>query len=324
MLRAAIVGLGRWGQTLVASVQEKSPEIRFTAAVTRTPAKAKEFAEQQKLPLRDSYEAVLKDPAIDAIVLATPHSQHSEQVVAAARAGKHVLVEKPFTLTKASAEAAVEAARRAGTVLAYAHNRRFLPGYADLRVLLAEGKLGTILHAEGNFSGAGALRYTGDSWRADRGESPAGGMGGMGIHAVDALVGLVGEIESVHAQSWRGFVKVDIDDTTAMLFRFRSGASGGLVTIAATAPCFRLALFGSAGWAELRAEESLVFEPVEGKGETRTYPKVDKERLELEAFAAAVERGAPFPVSHEEAIHGVAVFEAIAQSATQRKDVKVA
>jgi predicted dehydrogenase len=323
MLDAAIVGLGRWGQTLVASVQDKSPEIRFTAAVTRTPAKAQAFADQHRLPFAASYEALLQDKDIDAIVLATPHSQHAEQVIAAARAGKHVIVEKPFTLTKASAEAAVEAARRGGIVLAYAHNRRFLQGYADLRALVKEGKLGTILHAEGNFSGAGALRYTPESWRASREESPAGGMGGMGIHAVDALVGLVGEIGSVTAQSWTGHVKLDIDDTTAMLFRFRSGASGGLVTIAATAPCFRLAVFGSAGWAELRGEETLVIEPVEGKGETRTYPKVDKERLELEAFARAVKDRAAFPVSHEEAIHGVAVFEAIARSAEQKKTVSV-
>ena len=323
MLRAAIVGLGRWGQTLVASVQGKSPEIGFVAGATRTPAKAEAFAAQHGLRLAPSYEALLADQEIDAIVLATPHSQHAEQTIAAARAGKHVLVEKPFTLTKASAEGAVAAAQRAGIVLAYAHNRRFLQGYADLRALVREGKLGTILHAEGNFSGAGALRYTADSWRASRAESPAGGMGGMGIHAVDALVGLAGEIESVTAQSWTGHVKLDIDDTTAMLFRFRSGASGGLVTIAATAPCFRLALFGSGGWAELRGEETLVIEPLDGKPETRTYPKVDKERLELEAFARAVAGGTAFPVSHEEAIHGVAVFEAIARSAERKATVAV-
>jgi predicted dehydrogenase len=324
MLRAAIIGLGRWGQTLVSSVQEKSPEIRFTAAVTRTPEKARDFAEAKRLPFRDSYDAVLKDPDIDAVVLATPHTQHADQVVAAAAAGKHVLVEKPFTLTKASAERAVAAAERGGIVLAWAHNRRFLPAVAELKAMLAAGELGTIVHAEGNFSGPGALRYQRGSWRADPSETPAGGMGGMGIHAVDALVGLVGEIESVTAQSWRVVLDLDIDDATAMLFRFKSGASGGLVTIAATAPCFRLALFGSKGWAELRGEETLVIERVDGKNETRSYPKVDKERLELEAFAAAVQRGAPFPVTAAEAIHGVAVFEAIAQSAARRETLRVA
>jgi predicted dehydrogenase len=324
MLRAGIVGLGRWGQTLVASVQSKSQEIRFGAAVTRSPAKARDFAAKHQIPFRDDYAALLADQGIDAVVLATPHSQHAEQVAAAARAGKHVLVEKPFTLTKASAEAAVAAAARAGIVLAFAHNRRFLPPIAELKSLIAGGKLGTILHAEGQMSGPGALGYRAEIWRASRAESPAGGMGGMGIHAVDALIGLAGEIETVHAQSWRRVLPVDIDDTTAMLFRFRSGASGALVTLAATAPVWRIAVYGSAGWAELRGEQTLAVTPLEGTPETRSFPLVDKERLELEAFAATVAGRCPYPVSAEEAIHGVAVFEAIVRSAASGETVRVA
>jgi predicted dehydrogenase len=87
MINAAIVGLGRWGQNLVNSVQGKSDKIRFVAGATRTVAKAKDYAAQQGFPLYDDYAKVLADPAIDAIVLATPHTQHAQQVIAAARAG---------------------------------------------------------------------------------------------------------------------------------------------------------------------------------------------------------------------------------------------
>ena len=105
MIRAAIIGMGTWGQNLVDSVQGKSEHIRFVAGATRTPAKAAEFAAKHGIRMLESYEHVLADPAIDAVVLATPHSQHTEQIVAAAKAGKHVFTEKPLGLTHASARA---------------------------------------------------------------------------------------------------------------------------------------------------------------------------------------------------------------------------
>ena len=97
-MRAAIIGMGTWGQNLVASVQGKSELIRFVAGATRTPARAEEFAAGMAFALQASFEAVLADPSIDAVVLATPHSMHAEQIVAAARAGKHVFTEKPLGL----------------------------------------------------------------------------------------------------------------------------------------------------------------------------------------------------------------------------------
>ncbi len=152
MIKAALVGTGDWGQRLVTSVQGKSELIRFTAAVTRTPAKAAGFALQHALTLHDDYRRVLADPTIDAVVLATPHSQHGRQVIDAAEAGKPVFVEKPFTLDKASAAAAVEACRRRGVVLAFGHNRRFLPAVQALKRMVEEGRIGKLLQVKGNFS----------------------------------------------------------------------------------------------------------------------------------------------------------------------------
>jgi len=87
MLRAAIVGLGWWGRSLVSAVQGKGEEIGFVAAHTRTPAKAEEFCRETKIPLVASLDAILADPAIDAVVFATPHSEHGPQVERAAAAG---------------------------------------------------------------------------------------------------------------------------------------------------------------------------------------------------------------------------------------------
>src|SRR4029079_4002249 len=117
MVRAAIVGLGRWGRSLVTSVQGKSDDIRFVAAHTRTRATAEDFCRDQAVPLVDSYQQILAAPGIDAVGLATPHTLHEQQVLAAAAAGKHIHVEKPITLDRGSAGAAGEGAANAGGLL---------------------------------------------------------------------------------------------------------------------------------------------------------------------------------------------------------------
>src|SRR4051794_31201627 len=133
MIRAAIVGLGRWGRSLVTSVQGKSDDIRFVAAHTRTRATAEDFCRDRAVPLVDSYEQILADPDVDAVVLATPHTLHEQQVLAAAAAGKHIHVEKPITLDRGSAGAAVGAARKGGLGVAGGACRRLPPPGGELR-----------------------------------------------------------------------------------------------------------------------------------------------------------------------------------------------
>lgn len=314
MIHAAIVGLGRWGQILVDAVQGKSDKICFTRAITRTPAKTETFAHDRRLNLGSQLTDALADPAIDAVVLATPHSLHAQQIEQAAATGKHVFVEKPFTLTKASAEKAVQAAQDAGIVLALGHNRRFSPSVNELRTRLDAGRLGVIMHAETNYSGPGAFRFRHGMWRADKVESPAGGMAGMGIHMVDGLIGLLGPIRQVQALSHRRVLNVDIDDTTAVLFRFCSGATGYLGTIAATSPEWRIQIFGAKGWIELRDDSHFEAHMLDTEPETIDFGRFDKERAELEAFADAICGKSPYPLPLDQAVHGIAVFEAIAHS----------
>jgi len=325
MLNAAIIGLGRWGQLLVDSVQEggqpKGGHIRFTRAVTRTPANAAAYADRQRLPVSADYASVLADPEIAAVVIATPHSRHADQIEAAAEAGKHVFVEKPMTLDRAGAERAVAACRAAGVVLAPGHNRRFLPSTQALKALIDGGVLGTILHVEGNFSGLLAFGYTAGNWRADAAENPAGGMAAMGIHMVDAITHLCGPIEAVRAQSLRRVLTIDTDDTTSALLRFADGMTGTLATITATPRLWRIQVFGSKGWAHVRAAEVMDVHLLDAQPETRTLPAVDIERAELEAFAAAVAGRAAYPITADEAVHGVAVFEAIVASAARQGDL---
>jgi predicted dehydrogenase len=132
MLNAAIIGLGWWGKRLVGSVQG-SRLIRFARGVTLEPEAVRDFAAANGLAIGTSFEDVLADPAIDAVVLATPHSRHRAQVEAAAAARKHIYCEKPFALTKADAQAMLGACARAGITIAVGHHFRLMPSMTALR-----------------------------------------------------------------------------------------------------------------------------------------------------------------------------------------------
>jgi predicted dehydrogenase len=320
LVTAAIVGLGRWGRHLVECTQGKSDKIRFTAGVARTPDKAREFARAQGLALFDDYAKALADPAIDAIVLATPHTQHGEQALGALRAGKHVFTDKPFTLTRTSAEAVAKAAAEAGRVIAVGFNWRFQPALQEMRRMLQDGRLGRLLHIEGNFNGPSAYRQPREHWRQQLEEGPAGGMTGRGCHVVDAMLYLAGPIKSVFAQSARRVLDYGLDDTTSMLFEFRDGATGYLGTFIATAEGWRMQVFGARGWAKVGSIPhlhtwSLTTCMVEGQPTVIDYSQVSTEKAELEAFADAVAHRTPYACPAEDAVHGVAVLEAIVKSA---------
>ena len=327
MINAAIVGLGRWGQNLVDSVQGKSAKIRFVAGVLRHPEKARQYAERQGLTLYDDYHKVLADPAIDAIVLATPHTIHAEQVLAAAKAGKPVFTEKPFTLTSQSAAEAVRVAAQNKVTVGVGFNWRFQPALQEIRAMLNDGRLGKLLHIEGNFCGPSVYRFGKEHWRQQRDEGPAGGMTGRGVHVVDAMLYLAGQVDTVYAQSYRLALDYGIDDTTSMLFRFKSGTTAYLGTVIATAETWRMQVFGSKGWAEVGDVEHLTtwqmkvcfVDPqnltTHRKPQLVTFPQVSTERAELENFADAVREGRPLAVAGGDEVHGVAVLEAILESA---------
>ncbi len=331
MIRAAIAGLGWWGKTIVESAAG-SDEIQLVAGTTRTLSDdTRAFGEQHGLRIADDYEALLADDGIDAVVLATPHSLHTPQVVAAARAGKHVFCEKPFALTKAEAQEAVAATEAAGVTLGLGYNRRFHPEMTKLRERIRSGDLGTILHVEATMTFPNALSLSADAWRASREETPAGGLTPMGVHAIDGMIDLCGPIEQVYCQSFRRVVAVDNDDTTSMLFRMRDGMSGYLGTMTATGPGFSFQVFGSGGWVRLEgmthvagasSEERRTrlfglcrFQPAKGAVETWEAERFDVTRASLDAFAQAITGGEPYPISTDEMIHGAAVTEAVVRAA---------
>jgi predicted dehydrogenase len=339
MINAAVVGLGWWGQTQVEAVQG-SDKIKFVACTTRSLSDdAAAFAKQYDMELKPSYEAILDDPKIDAVVLVTPNSQHVPQTLAAIKAGKHVFCEKPFSLDGAGAQAAVDAAAAAGLILGVGYSRRFHPEMAALKDKVNNGDLGNIMHIEATMTFPNALYLKPGAWRADTSETPCGGLTPMGVHAIDGMIDMVGEIDEVYCQSFRRAIEVEADDTTSILFRMKEGCSGYLGTMTATGGGFNFQVYGSKGFIKLEgmthiagapSEErrmklfsNCTFKPVKGPAEVWSAAKFDVVEAALEAFADAAEGGNPYLISPAEMVHGSAVTEAIVKSAAAHQVVKV-
>lgn len=334
MLNAAIVGLGWWGKTLVRAVQGKG-DIQVVTGATGRRAMAEDFAAEQGFTLKDSLAEVLADPQVQAVILATPHLDHEDHMIAAARAGKHIFVEKPFTLNKASAERAMAAVQEAGVVIGLGHNRRFHPHMDLLRARVRAGELGTILHVEGTMTAPNGLFLKPDSWRVDPRQSPAGGMAGLGIHMVDSMIDIIGPIAEVTCKSLHRAVPSGAQDTTSILLSFRDGPTGYVSCMTATAPTYRFCVYGSKGVAEIRGQGLDQFSfapspdaPLSGHAvakpvEILSMPGVDTVALELAAFAAAVRGEMPFPITPDQMIHGAAVFGAVARSSADQSRVAV-
>ncbi|HWP26959.1 MAG TPA: Gfo/Idh/MocA family oxidoreductase [Xanthobacteraceae bacterium] len=317
MLNAAIIGLGWWGKRLVEAA-DGSRLIRFSRGVTLEPELARDFAAARKLKLGTSYEEVLADPEIDAVVLATPHSTHRAMVEAAAAAGKHVCCEKPFALSRADAEAAIAACRRAGVAVGVGQNFRFMPSIKALRELIEAGTFGTIMHVEGNYSHDWIAGLSPDHWRSAREESRAGGMTGMGIHVLDCFSYLIGPMRRIAALATQRALNLPAGDTTAALIEFDGGATGLLGTTLKTPFVWRIAVYGENMWAESVTETRLILHRAVGDPEVRDFPAVNHVGLNLESFATAALGKAKFHIDDAGIIHTVAALEAVFRSAESR------
>jgi predicted dehydrogenase len=325
MLNVAIYGMGTWGSKLIDSV-DGSSKIKFVRGVTRNPDTHKDYAAKKGIELVTSYDAVLADKSIDAVVLATPHSHHEAQVVAAAKAGKAVYVEKPLGLTQASAQRAVDAVKAAGVTMCIGFNRRYAPSFLEMMKRIKAGEIGAVQHVEGQHAGPTGFRLNAKSWRATRAEAPGGGMTARGIHTLDSMLQAAGGlVTSLYALSDHRTMpaEIDMDDNTSMLMKFSNGVTGYLGACFVTAELYRVHVFGSKGWLEMRGDNDLVSCTLEGKPEHHRFPAISKERAALEAFADAVAAKQTFMVPADQAVNAIAVLEAIEPSAKSGQAVVI-
>jgi predicted dehydrogenase len=321
MIKAAIVGLGWWGGIIHRELAS-SEVIRPVLGVEPVDA-ARQVAEAAGLETTARFEDALERPDIRAVILSTPHKHHAAQIVAAAKAGKHVFCEKPLCTTAREMDAVVEAVTAAGVQLGIGHERRFEPGIIDLRARLAAGELGTALAMEGNFSQDKFLTLSPGNWRL----SSVGPLSATGIHLVDLSIALLGKPKEVWARLAARGSPFANGDTLGVMIAFESGASALLTAILATSFMGRIAVYGSQGWIEIRdrthPEHPTGWDvTVAARGKppaTHSLPPHPAVRDNLEAFGRAAAAAAPYPVSIAEIDTNVRTFEAITRSALSGK-----
>jgi predicted dehydrogenase len=313
MLNTAVVGLGWWGKTLVKAAREFGAPLRFTYGVTLEPDTVRDFAAEQQIALC-SFDEVLADRDVKAVVLATPHSAHRAQVEAAAAAGKQIYCEKPFALSKADAQAMLDAVERAGVVIGVGHHFRLMPSMRALSELMASGAFGTFMHVEGHYSHDWLATIPAESWRVAAQETRAGGMTGMGIHVLDCFRDLVGPMRRLSALSTTRALQWPAGDTTAALIEFENGATGVLGTTLKTPFRWRIAVFGETCWAESVSETKLIVRRAGKEPEAFNYLSDNHLGRNLDYFAKAALGQGAFPIAPAGILQTAAALDAVFKS----------
>lgn len=330
MINAAIVGLGWWGRNHVTACQG-SDRLTFTRAVDIAPDNVRDFCDEQDLSLTDSYDEVLADPDIDAVVLVTPHSMHADQIVAGAKAGKHVLTEKPFSLKKADGERAANAMKEAGLTLGIGHNYRYGPAVQEIKRIIDSGDLGEIHHIEANLSHQGQIGIEG--WRRSAEQAPTGGIVHFGAHMIDIMCWYGGPMREVYAQLESRILEADVG---SVLVKFENRTTGYLADLMTTPATMHLHVMGSEGWARAQTwmdtnKVTTCFgagKPEESGGHTEEIELparsvIEQVRANDENFAAACEGKEEYLFTPDEMAHTAAVHEAIARSAAEHAPTEV-
>ena len=323
-VKLAIVGLGWWGSELVKGARN-SGVADVTVCYARTEGPRVEFAEEHGLVAAPSYEAVIGDPEIDGVILATSHSSHADLAVEAASAGKHVFVEKPFTLTVEEGRRPIKAAADAGVVLQVGHNRRRQPANRRIKQMIDGGEMGDVVAVEANHSGSRGLTIDLTSWRTNRDESPLSGMTGMGVHQLDTMLYLLGPVRSVSARSNRIVKRTALDDASVLALEFASGVVGTLVTSYVAPPTVRIGVIGTgaAAWNELDGRRLLVQSISDKEPGQVEVGILDTVSDQLKEFALSIQGEAQPETGGLEGLRAVAVMEAAVAAAANGGTVDV-
>lgn len=323
-MRVAVVGLGWWGRQLVGSLAG-SEVVEIGDAVEPRMAESADFAAVHGLAVHEHLEDVLSMPGIDGVLIATPHRLHTEQVLAAVAAGKHVFCEKPLALNADDARRMVGECEDRGLVLGVGHERRYEGALEEMTDMARSGALGTLLHIECNWSHDLFARSAAPSWRRDPAQAPLGTLTALGIHITDYFQSVGGPVAEVKAIAGRRSPAFQGEDVLTVQFRFESGVTGTMTNLATTPFYSRISLFGDRAWAEAREWSNvdvpepalLVWQEPDREIRTRTFASSNTVRANVEAWARSAMGEGSYRFTSRELVHNIEILEAIVRSATE-------
>jgi UDP-N-acetyl-2-amino-2-deoxyglucuronate dehydrogenase len=232
-----IVGPGMAGRPHALALQALGDRVEVRGVFRRDADKRRAFAAQYGFPESASLEAMLADPALDAVLVLTPPNAREEIVVAAARAGKHVLMEKPVERTTAAAERIVAVCEVARVRLGIVFQHRFRAGSVKLAGLLRDGALGRIATVMLNVPWWRTQEYYDEPGRGTLAQDGGGVLLTQAIHSLDLMLSLAGPVSQVAALAGTSAMhRMETEDTVGAGWRFASGAVGGFLATTALYP----------------------------------------------------------------------------------------
>lgn len=334
----AIVGLGMAVTPHARSFLDLADRVAVRHAFSPSAARRAAFAAKFPFPLADRLEAILDDPAVDAVSVLTPPNTHLEIVERCARAGKHVLLEKPLETTLERARAVVAACRREGVTLGVTLQHRFRPAALRLDALLRDGALGELAGVGASMRLWRPQSYYDEPGRGTRARDGGGVLLTQGIHTLDLMLSLAGMPAEVFAYAATSAVhRMETEDLVAGAMRYANGALGVIDATTAAYPGSpeRIELIGRAGtavlagtaldvqWHDGRRERA---ESEAGGGGTGADPMAfpnDWHRGVLADFVDAVRRRREPRVGGAEALKVHCLIDALLRSAAARRPMPV-
>jgi predicted dehydrogenase len=322
-VKVACIGIGWWSD-LLADAMQRSGKLSIAACYSRSAEKRQKFAAKYGCRAASSYEEILADRTIEAVINTTPNGVHKETTIAAARAGKHVFLDKPIANTIADARALTEACRKAGVVLALGYQRRREAHFRWVKQHL--GEFGRLVNAEANISRDRLGKIDLASWRYTATGMPGGVMLQIGIHYTDVLEYLLGPVKAVSGQLAQLVLPGDNPDVASLILEHESGALSTLnASYASASEYYLLNVYGKERTAFYDMHSGLrVLRRGGAKAEAVPCAEADTIVEELEEFMRATRGDGEPEMDGEKSTASLAVILAGIKSAREGRRVTVA
>ena len=324
-VRVAVLGMGWWSDVLADGI-DRGNDLEIVSCFTRSEDKRQAFADKYNCKAAASYDEILADPTIEAIINTTPNNVHLETTRQAAEAGKHVFLDKPIANTVREGFEIAEICKNAGVILSLGYQRRRQSHFRWIKDQINQGNFGKLVQAEANISRDRVGKIDLSSWRYQSDGMPGGVMLQIGIHYVDVLEYLMGNVVRVMGRSNQLVLPGSNPDIANLILEHENGAISNLTaSYASASEYYMMNIYGK--------EMSAYYDLFNGlrylkRHEDIAHPvsleKTDDIRAELDEFAACIRDNKPPETDGFWASRNLAVIRAGVRSAQERREVEVA
>ena len=325
MVNIGLVGLGWWGRRMAKQIIKARNTCLYTC-FARNEKTRQEFAQEFGCSASGSFETILKDPHVDALILETPNNAHKDQILAAVHHKKHVLVDKPLTGHLEEAVFVYRETLRSNLVVTVGHNSRRRPEVRFIKKILEEEELGKPVLIEANLSSGLGLRLKPNEWRWSDEKCFGGPLPQLAIHHIDTFRYLLGTIKTVFSIQKKRYAPAQIVDNVICLFEFEEGHLGYIGSSYCSRTTYSLSIYMTKGRIHYDDDFGLAVMNKD-KFERKVYQSdisIDDSLLdEIEEFTCCIEKGVAPEVSVKDGLMAVATIRAALEANRTSKKVYV-